>query len=137
MHSTPSSPSSNVAIQKLSEKPPRPRKYQMVVAQTAILTAIIKLYLPELASSIENTRAFWGRDTTSSTVGNGWCSRQMARFRSRGSLHVFHLFGLTTVSMLFAQLVGSDSFSITPRSSLRCNSFNTLRRNAAGTFLGG
>ena len=58
MHSTPSSPSSNAAIQKLSEKLPRPRKYQMVVVQTAILTAIIKLYLPELASGIENTQAF-------------------------------------------------------------------------------
>ena len=62
----------------------------------------------------------------------------MALFRSRGSMQILRLpLGLTIVTMLFTQSVGSSTFSITSSSSIRVNSARIVGHKVTGTRLGG
>ena len=74
--------------------------------------------------------------TTSSIVYMGKCSRLIALFRCLGSVQIFSFLGVSTMTMLFTQSVGSFCFLITPSFSILWSSSLTRSWSATGTFLG-
>ena len=74
--------------------------------------------------------------TTSSIVFMGKCSRLITLFKSLGSKQILSFLGVSTMTMLFTQSVGSSYFLITPSFSILWSSSLTRSWSATGTFLG-
>ena len=74
--------------------------------------------------------------TTSSIVFMGKCSRLIALFKFLGSMQILSFLGVSTMTMLFTQSVGSSCFLITPSFSILWSSSLTRSWSATGTFLG-
>ena len=74
--------------------------------------------------------------TTSSVVFMGKCSHLIALFKSLGSMQILSFLGVSTMTMLFTQSVGSSCFLITPSFSILWSSSLTWSWSATGTFLG-